>query len=370
MLPNSSLRARRAAIVTLILVYAVILAGSIVRSTGAGMGCPDWPKCFGHYIPPTDISELQFEEGRHFKAGHFIIWENALWKAKHELVAGSEINPDDWEKYTKHDYAVFNAAHTWTEYINRLMGALLGIAAMVMTLLSLRYWRQDRMIVLGSILAVLLIGFEAWLGAVVVESNLAPVKITTHMIVALIIVAVVLWVVKRISADVAKPAKPFSKGTKWVLGIAVVLTLVQTVLGTQVREEIDLVSALMNDQHRATWIDQLGSTFKIHRSLAIALLIVNGLAVIRIFQETGGMLRLRRKALALTGIILASAGTGLVLAWFGMPAAAQPMHLVLATLLFGVQFDLLLTGPVRRRAPVPVTPGKHETAASIPTRQA
>lgn len=362
MLPNSNPRARRAAIVTLILVYAVILAGSVVRSTGAGMGCPDWPKCFGHYIPPTDISELQFEEGRHFKAGHFIIWENALWKAKHELVAGKEINPDDWEKYTKHDYAVFNAAHTWTEYINRLMGALLGIASVVMTIFSLRYWRQDRMIVFGSILAVLLIGFEAWLGAVVVESNLEPVKITAHMIGALIIVGVVLWVVRRISADTAAPVPAFSKATKWILGTAIVFTLVQTVLGTQVREEIDLVSALMNDQHRATWIDQLGAYFKIHRSFAIALLIVNGLAIVRLLKEAGGMLR--GKVIALAVVILTSAGTGVALAWFGMPAAAQPMHLLLAMLLFGVQFDLLLLGTVRRRALSAISE-KHEMAASI-----
>jgi len=357
MLENTDSRTRRAALVTLVLVYAVILAGSVVRSTGAGMGCPDWPKCFGHYIPPTDISELQFEEGRHFRAGHFIIWQEALWKAKHDLVAGREINPDDWEKYTKHDYAQFNAAHTWTEYVNRLTGALLGVAALVMMLFSLRYWRRDRIVTVASISALLLIGFEAWLGALVVESKLEPVKITTHMVAALVILALILWLVRRVSPDT--PATPIlSKTTKRLLLLGLLLTLVQTVLGTQVREDVDIIATLMGEQNRATWVDQLGTYFVIHRSFAIALMIVNGIIVQRLLVEAAGNSKLRRKGVLLAAVILAGIGTGIALSRFGMPAVAQPAHLLLAMFLFGVQFDLLLRGSARRREPEQIAAGE------------
>lgn len=354
-----------AARITLVLVFVVMLAGSIVRTTGAGMGCPDWPKCFGHYIPPTDISELQFAPGREFKAGYFIIWKDALWKARHDLVAGPQINPDDWERYTKHDYAQFNAAHTWTEYVNRLSGATLGIVATIMVLLSLRYWRRDKLLVSAAIVTLLMIGFEAWLGAKVVESVLAPVRITMHMVAALIIVALMVWTLKRASGDTS--FAPVERSTRAVLVVCLLLTVAQALMGTQVREEVDLVALAMSEANRPIWIDQLGTFFKIHRSFAIILLAMNGLLVMRLLKEPHGTPALRRKALALAGLVAIVVATGVTLAWVGMPRFAQPMHLVLASMMFGLQFDMLLD--TMRSVPVPlgvpVTPTPRESLAEI-----
>jgi cytochrome c oxidase assembly protein subunit 15 len=341
-----------AARVTLVLTFVVILAGSIVRSTGAGMGCPDWPKCFGHYVPPTDISELQYEKGRAFSKGHFIIWNEALWKARRDLVATDQVNPADWEKYTKHDYAVFNAAHTWTEYANRLSGVLLGLAAIWMVIASLKHWRSDRTAVLAAIGALLLISFEGWLGALVVESNLAPVKITTHMVVALAIVALIVWIVRRARGDEGFAAGVVSRASVRLIVGCLVLTIVQVVLGTQVREQVDeLVGSAVVGADRATIVEQLGTYFEVHRSFAWALLVVNAALIMRILKEGRGMPRLQRRAVWLAVLLLISVGSGIALAWMEMPAPMQPTHLLLASLLFGLQFAMLLDVR-RRRAPV------------------
>ena len=95
----------RIANITLVLVYAVIIAGALVRMTGSGMGCPDWPKCFGYYIPPTDVETITYRPERTYEKGQMIIHDEALWTAIETVVATEDWHEEKWEKYTRHDYA-------------------------------------------------------------------------------------------------------------------------------------------------------------------------------------------------------------------------------------------------------------------------
>ena len=54
---------------SLIIVYFVIAAGAIVRMTGSGMGCPDWPKCFGYWVPPTERTQLDWTPNHSYLKG-------------------------------------------------------------------------------------------------------------------------------------------------------------------------------------------------------------------------------------------------------------------------------------------------------------
>ena len=71
--------------IALVFVYLVIIAGATVRMTGSGMGCPDWPKCFGYYIPPTEESQLLWKPEHEYKKGQVIIMNEKLWTAKEDF---------------------------------------------------------------------------------------------------------------------------------------------------------------------------------------------------------------------------------------------------------------------------------------------
>src|SRR5580704_1968920 len=81
--------------------YFLIFAGGLVRASGAGLGCPDWPRCFGSWIPPTSTAGLP----------------------------------------PQFDPALFNPTLMWTEYLNRLFGVTVGFLILATTVSA---WRHHR----------------------------------------------------------------------------------------------------------------------------------------------------------------------------------------------------------------------------------
>lgn len=322
--------------VTLVLVYAVIIAGALVRMTGSGMGCPDWPKCFGYYIPPTDAATITYTPEKTYEKGQMIIHDQALWSAKNDVVATEEWQAENWEKYTRHDYAEFNAMHTWTEYINRLCGAVAGIATLVMGFASIRYWRTKKSVPILSWLTVFLMGFQAWLGATVVYSVLNPVRITLHMLVALVIVAFILKIIDlvRVEADVKIRHKKFY----YLLVVSIALTLIQVTIGTQVRQFVDhQVKALGYDQMELVLANPELS-FYVHRSLSIAVVAV----FIALYYVNRNKKLGFNKTNWLLFVLALEIISGVAMNYFAFPFGMQTLHLVAASILFGIQYFLYL----------------------------
>ncbi len=327
---------RKMAKTSLVLVYLVIIAGAVVRMTGSGMGCPDWPKCFGYYIPPTEAEELEWHAGKGYKKGQVIILNEALWVAKSDFNSSDRYNPLNWEQYTRHDYATFNAFHTWTEFINRLFGALAGLAVLLMAIASFGYWPAKRLITVMSWIAVLAMGFQGWLGATVVYSVLEPVKITLHMSMALVIVALLLFLIFK-SGE--KPKAKISHPYIPILVILVLfLSIIQIVMGTQVRQFVDQQIDLLGAQAKNLWLAGAELSFYVHRSFSIAVFVSNVFLAYLIYKH--GLWKARINMILF--IILAEILSGMAMYYFDFPFGSQAIHLILAAVLFGLQFYLLL----------------------------
>ncbi len=313
--------------VTLISIYLVILAGSVVRTTGSGMGCPDWPKCFGQWIPPTDVSELPSDYKEIFltkRLNKLEKYSSFLTRLGYGDIA-DKLNSDPHLR----EEESFVAIKTWIEYINRLFGFMAGNFLILMTLLSLLLFKKDKRLFILSFLTLILTGIQGWFGSIVVASNLTPWTITFHMFVALLIVyLLVKLVAMRKGKNIA-----ISLSERLIILSAFLLSLAQIYFGTQVRQEIDVVSKeLIN---RSEWIEHLSSIFEIHRSFAILVLLINGYLI---YKLRGRMMSVTNLLILVLFIEVVS---GIIMAYFSVPKAAQPTHLLLSTIMFGLHAYIL-----------------------------
>lgn len=289
----------------------MILAGAVVRGTGSGLGCPDWPRCFGQWVPPMDITELPDNYKEIYK------------------IAGKTI-------------ADFDPFKTWTEYINRLLGVVLGILITILFGLSFKVRNLERNIpwFCGGLL--FLICIQGGIGALVVSTHLKPFIITVHMFLAILLLFGLLYL-RKYCQDLENTSIIPQLDTKALLitRILVWSTFVQILLGTQVRQQVD---HFMRDTTEATSlniISKLGPIFYIHRTFSV-LIVGLFLYLLTYFQRT----RYNRSSFFLTTFaficVLGNVSTGIVLNYFDFPADAQPLHLFFGTLTIGLLYRLSL----------------------------
>jgi cytochrome c oxidase assembly protein subunit 15 len=287
----------------LIFVFLVILAGGIVRTTQSGMGCPDWPHCFGMWAPPFSAKGL----------------------------------PPDYKKYlSKQDIdAIYNPAHAWTEYVNRLITGALGILIVIHVIWSFKkFFRTKQIICLLSCLFLVGTLFEAWLGKLIVDTNLAVVKITLHMIAALFLAIIPVIILHKLHDDKIV----HDRTLRTITTIALIILLVQIIVGTDVREQVDEVSKSLSYQQRDTWLAHLNAVFDVHKTISI----ITSLLIIAVFWLSLSHVTLQRIGVFLLLIVLLLMTAGLLLAGFNIPAFIQPIHLLLSSILFVALFGFRL----------------------------
>ncbi len=291
--PQAAARFRRLGTLTIFAVYCVILAGGIVRASGAGMGCPDWPTCFGQWVPPTHESQLPANY--------------------HEIYAARG-----------YESTAFNPVKTWTEYTNRVVGVTIGFLIFLTALSSRIYLKEDKTIFYLALSVFFLVGFQGWLGSAVVASNLKPLMITLHMLLALCIVAMLIYAIARSQKPLLETINSSWLTTRFerVLKIAMAMTLLQVAMGTQVRETVDYISHQHSYIDREYWRDSFPIIFYVHRSFSSLILFTNLWLAWKIFQQAEKHNLLLRTSYVLVCLIVTAILAGISLDRLGFPVIA------------------------------------------------
>jgi cytochrome c oxidase assembly protein subunit 15 len=293
---------RKLAIVTTLATFLLISIGGFVRAAGAGLGCPDWPMCFGRWYPPTSVEQLP-----------------------------PDIDPE-----------LFNLAKAWIEYANRLVGVLIGFLILGTFIAA---WRRApaRSGITGPVAAsVILVAFQGWLGGRVVALELDPRIVSVHLFVALVIAALLLYATLNTYGGLARREEPRSVAEDRLARINLVTLVVataQVTVGALVRGSLEIASRVEPAIARKDWILHAGLADFFHRKLALllAVMIVVSFALARRLEPERKRL-LGRLVHFNLGVTLAQILAGLGLAYLALPPALQVIHLTLGSWLVGGLF--------------------------------
>ena len=228
----------KSALISTILSYLLIFVGGLVRVSGSGLGCPDWPKCFGRWIPPTNIDQIPIH-----------------------------IDP-----------TAFNIVLAWIEYGNRMLGVIVGFSIIIMTFIAVLYFRNNSKILYSALLSLFLVGANGGLGAIVVSSVLNPFIVSLHMILALFLVSVLSYGTIE-SYKLLNPIKLSNIVLSRKISISLIalwgLIVVEILLGTGIRTNIELIAIDNPLFSKGELLNALNSYKYLHSILGFSLLFLS-----------------------------------------------------------------------------------------------
>lgn len=305
-------RFQKWALATTIATYILIMVGVFVRASGAGLGCPDWPQCYGRPYPPLSMNDVPADIANEF-----------------------------------------DIQLAWIEYSNRMVGVVIGFLILGTLFFAVRDHRDDKRLLYPAIASFILVLFQGWLGGQVVKQELASWLVTVHMLLALVIVTLLLYAtVNAFYPDIKSFAHLPSERThlgRVAFGV-LILTLGQVGFGAKLRGELETVEENMPALARADWIHEVGVVDIVHRTYSWLILF----GVLYLVYYTYRYLRHSRWLMNLArveaGMVFLQIGAGIGLAYGGLPPALQVVHLINGSVLVGaltLSFLLVTRLPIK-----------------------
>ena len=277
----------RSALTSTILSYLLIFVGGLVRVSGSGLGCPDWPKCFGRWVPPTSIEQIP---------AHI-------------------------------DSTAFNIVLAWIEYGNRTLGVIVGISILLMTVIALIYFRKNNKILFSSLLSLFLVISNGGLGAIVVSSILNPFIVSLHMILALFLVSVLSYttIESYKIIDTNKFTNMYlSKKISTSLILLWIFIVIEILLGTGIRTNIELIAIDNPLFTKGELLSSLNSYKYLHSILGFSLLFLS-IYLCYLFKDD--FLGLSKQlVLFIFGMIMFQIFLGELMIFFELPQLTRLFH--------------------------------------------
>ena len=291
---------RRFSCFTTAATYFLIFLGGLVRVSGAGLGCPDWPRCFGRWFPPISYRQLP-----------------------------PEFDPN-----------LFNFTLAWIEFSNRLVGLLVGILIVILAVWAIAKYRRNPKILVPSIIAAVLVAFQGWQGGQVVLSELAPFLVSVHLIIAFIIAALMIYISQQAYYLEYQDTEKDTVYPGWIKNgtrLLWLMIIVQVISGTQMREAIELKIAQFPLSSVSAIISQIGSIKYLHPLWGVAVAVLTWVIAYNILKKSSIPSYLTwQGAWTMTGLVLLQLVFGFVLVFLGMPDIVQALHLWIAGLMTGI----------------------------------
>jgi heme o synthase len=268
---------RALSVVTALVTYALVVLGGVVRVSGSGLGCPDWPLCHGRLLPPLDV-------------------------------------------------------HAIIEYSHRTTASLTSALVVLTAVIAWLMWRQRRDILLPATLAFLLLILQVALGAITVRLELPPMIVLAHLATAMALLAAVS--VTAVSALLpARAVQSDRISTRWA-GLAAAGTFVLILSGSLVvgsgASGACNAWPLCGGGFSLTF-DGSPSIQLLHRALAglVGVLVVAGMLLV--LRRHGAQAAVRRTVALTLAALAFQVAVGAAVVTLHLPPVLRALHLALAS---------------------------------------
>jgi len=283
-------RTRQLAVATTVSTLVLIAWGGVVRATGSGDGCPDWPRCFGRWVPR-------------------------------------------WEY------------HTLIEYVHRALGVASGLLAVALAALAIASLVRARRggspsmptaAAWGAVSLPVLFGVQGALGGRVVNSALDPLEITFHFAMAMVVLGVLVAVTAALVLPAGAPAR--WNGYARLAAVTAAAAFALLLIGTYVRAEGAGLAfrdwPLMGGRLVPSFGPRGAAEMFAHRLLAVVTTALAGWAVVRARTMTPRSPALVRWSTVVAGLFVAQVVVGALNVWTELSTAPRAAHVALSALIW------------------------------------